>query len=134
MAKVTASSTIKLTLKLDESLYDTYAERATKFGRTVEDELQRRLNTCQSHTATSPIYLDDAQRSELTQLSGYLLRTGDDVTKWAREMVTLKVDGIEIPISTTLAKRLATRTFGLPRDEFIRKIVTEQLEAYVGLR
>ena len=136
MAKVAAGNvpTVKITVRLPENVADLYAERAAKFGRDVEDEIFLRLRDCREHTATTPIYLNDDQRNELSQLSGMGIRTADDLLAWARKQSTLKLGEVSITLSTQLANRLSTRRFGASWEELLRRIVIENLEREVGLR
>ena len=126
--------TVKITLRVPETLADQYAERAAKYGREVEDEILLRLRDCREHTASSPIYLNDDQRNELAQLAGRGFRSADELMSWARKQCSLSVGEVTIPLSTQLADRLASRRFGATWTEHIRRVVIENLETYVGLR
>lgn len=133
--KVRRSTTaISRELEIPVETFDFYAERAIKSGRNVEDELLRTLDRCRDHNDASPIYLNDSQRNELSQLAGRLIRTPEDVIAWAKTMCTIRVGGVDIALSTQLAKRLETRCFGSTMPELLRRIVTEQLEQVVGMR
>jgi len=134
MPKAPTSTSMKVTLRLPEELYDVYAERAAKTGRQPETEMLDRLSICRTHNATSPIYLDDDARNALSQLAGKTMRTAEDVLLWARYIASLKVNGTEITLDERLLKRLSTRTFGKTLPDFLRQAVTEQLEDLVGLR
>jgi hypothetical protein len=135
MAKATATTpAVKLTLYVPENILDIYAERAAKFGRSVEDELLLRLRDCREHNAISPIYLDDAARQELTQITGKLVRNSEDLLTWARQVTALKVEQVEVPLGQTLTTRLESRRFGAPWPEHVRNTVIRCLETEVGLR
>ncbi len=136
MAKTAvASNSVTISkLRLSESLYDFYSERAAKFGRTIEEEIVTRLNATREYNAASPIYLDDAARAELTNLTGKLVRNADDLLAWARQVTALKVEQVEVPLGQTLTTRLSTRTFGTPWADYIRNLVIRCLEQEVGLR
>lgn len=134
MPRAKASTTVRLTLTVPEELYDTYAERANKFGRSCEDEMLLRLRDCATHTSVNPIYLDDTARNDLSQCAGRLLRSPGDVLAFARRMSSVTVQGIKIELSDQLAARLETRRFGRTLDELINRTVTESLETFVGLR
>lgn len=134
MATKTKPSIVRYQLDLPTELFDMYAERAMKYGRNVDDEIVRRLNECKDHTATSGIYLDDDARQELTQIAGHLIRTQDELLKWARKLTSLKVEQVEVTLGQTLTTRLATRCFGATWEEHIRRTVIRCLEAEVGLR
>lgn len=135
MAKTLANvPQVKLSLRLPEDIYDIYAERAAKSGRTVEAEIADRLSTCRNHTSVSPVYFDDSARNELSQLAGTLMRTPEDVLRFVRHLVSLKVAGIEVPLSAQLITRLTARSFGRTWEETIRYVVVDELEKHVGMR
>jgi len=134
MAKTSESTVTVKALRLPETLYDQLSERATKHGRSVEDEIFLRLRDCRDFTSLSPIYLDDAQRNELSKIAGRLIRTPTDLLDWARQMVSLKVGTVEIPLGQQLITRLESRRFGKTWDDFMRALVPEKLEEHVGLR
>lgn len=132
--KAANGPTVKFTLSIPEHLYDSYAERAAKHGRTAEDEIALRLKSCLLHVDTTPIYFNDAQRNELSQIAGRLLKTADDVIGWSRRLASLKVDNVSIPLSDNLLQRLHSRTFGTDWPVYINHKVNELLEQEVGLR
>lgn len=134
MPKLKSPSNVRLTLTLPEDLYDTYAERANKFGRSIEEELMLRLRDCAAHTSVSPIYLDDQIRNELSQCAGRLLRSPGDVLAFARRVSAINVQSVRIELSEQLLSRLTSRTFGSSLEDLIRKTVTESLEQFVGMR
>ena len=105
-----------------------------KYGREVEDELLARLTVCRNHNANQGIYLDDAARQELTQITGKLIRDSTDLLAWARQVTALKVEQVEVPLGMTLTSRLASRQFGTPWPDHVRNTVIRCLESEVGLR
>jgi len=137
MAKLFGSPTVPtvaVKLKLPEATYDALAERATKFGRDVEDEIVFRLRDTLTYTANQPIYLNDDQRAALTQIAGRLIRSPDDLMQWASQLTTLHVEGVDVPLTQTLVTRLKGRQFGTSWPEHVKRTVVECLEAFVGLR
>jgi hypothetical protein len=132
--QTSSSPTIKLTLRLPESIYDAYAERAAKLGKEPEDVIRERLTLCVTYNDTSPIYLTSAERNFISQIAGKLIRTPEDLIAWARAVSTLSVAGIGVELSEQLLGRLRSRTFKRPWDEYLRSTVTECLEQHVGLR
>lgn len=124
----------KVSLRLPEGLYDAYAERAAKFGRTVEEEMTLRLRDCREHTASQPIYLNDDDRNALTQIAGTMIKNPTDVIAWAKLVSSIDVGGVEVELSAQLIKRLETRRFQQPMAQFLARTITEQLETYVGMR
>src|SRR5438105_122873 len=105
--KAKRPSTVRYTLEFPAELFDHYAERAIKFGRNVDDEIVRRLEACKDHNAISGIYLDDEARAELTQITGKLVRNSADLLTWARQVSSLRVAEVAVPLGQTLTTRLA---------------------------
>jgi len=129
-----AKAALQIKLRVDEALYDHFAERAAKHGRDAEEEMVLRLRSCREHTASAPIYLNDDQRNELSQISGIGMSKPEDVVDWARRVSAITVGGVTVELSERLLTRLSTRTFGRTFEEHIRRVVTEQLEQLVGMR
>lgn len=132
--KPSNATAVRLTISLDENLHDTYAERAAKRGRDVEQEIIDRLVACKTHNATQSLYLADDDLSALSQIAGRTIRSTDDLLNWARRISSLNVAGTEVELSERLLTRLETRCFGLSMHDMLIKRVTECLEEYVGLR
>lgn len=134
MSKNSSVPIVSLKLHIAEPLADHYAERAAKHGRAVEDELVLRLRQCKDHTDAQAIYLTDAQRNELSQIAGKLINTSADLLTWAKQMVSLKVGEVEIPLSQQLVTRLESRRFGATWKDLMNSVVVGKLEEFVGLR
>lgn len=134
MAKTSAPSHIKLTLRLPEELYDAYGARALKRGREPEHEIAAHLAATKDYNGSQPIYLTDDDRNTLSVLAGRTIRTPQDLISWAHSISSIKVAGTEVELSETLLIRLRSRAFGKPMPEHIRKTVTECLEEFVGMR
>lgn len=129
-----SETTIKLKLVLPESLYDLYAERAAKLNISTESAIVARLTACREHNAVSGIYINDDQRNQLSMIAGRTIKNADDLLSWARNVSSLNVAGVTVELSERLLTRLDSRRFGLPREDHLRKVVTEELEGYVGMR
>jgi hypothetical protein len=134
MAKTIDAPTIVFKLRLPEPLYDKLSLRATKFGRTVEEEIALRLRDTQDYTSIQPIYLTDEDRAALTQIAGKMIRTAADLMTWASQLTTLHVEGVDVPLTQTLVTRLKSRQFGVTWPEHVRRTVTECLEQFCGMR
>lgn len=128
------SARVKLQITLPEALYDGYAERAVKMGRSVEAEIIARLQRCVEFTATSPIYLDDTARNEISVVAGQLIQTVPDLLNWSKRMVQINVAGVEVKLDERLLSRLKSRCFGKSLEDTIRGYVVEGLESAVGMR
>jgi len=127
---------IEIKTRVQESVYDAYAERAVKHGRTTEDEMALRLRECRYFTSTQPIYIDDNARQTLSRLAGRTLTTDTDLTSWAHSLAQLNVHGVTITLDEQLITRLQSRADAMGRTlrEHIHTEVIEALEREVGLR
>jgi hypothetical protein len=134
MAKTASTTSLKLTLKIPESLYDTFAERAAKSGRTAETEILRHLEYTQTYCSGFPIYLGDDERNELSTLAGRSMLTPQDVLEWARKVAALEIGDVSITLPLVLAGRLASRKFGKAWVPYLRDTVIECLEERTGMR
>jgi len=133
--KATADSTVKLkNLSLSESTYDLLAERAAKAGSTVEREIAKSLHRYAKYNDFSPIHFTDADRNELSVLTGRSFNAPSDLIAWIRQMIAAKVAGVEVPLHSQLITRLQSRCFGSTWEELINRLVTQSLETHVGLR
>lgn len=128
------ATVVERKIELSIETNDKYEERAIKAGRAVEDELERTLARCADYNASTPIYLDDDARNELTLLSGTSIRTPEDVITLVKMLLSIKVAGVEVPLHSQLLKRLESRRFGSTMQELISRVVVEELERFVGLR
>ena len=134
MPKPVPETLQKITLRIPESLYQSYERQASLYGRNTEEEIIDRLRRCQTFTDTQSIYIDNTERNELCQLSGRAIRTSSDLLAWARTLTSLGVCHVEVPLDEQLVKRLESRRFGKTWTELMRSMVRENLETAVGLR
>ena len=129
-----ATTRQKVTIIIPDTLADKFNERAIKSGHTLEAELTSRLVMHQDHTDSDGLYLSNEQRNRLSLISGRLISSPDDLLKWARDISTLKVAGVDISLDTRLLTRIESRRFGKTLAATIKEMVTESLEQLVGLR
>ena len=134
MAKTATSTTLKISIRLPEELADVFAARALKRGRETETEIAAHLSQTRDFNASQPIYIGDEGRSALSVLAGRALTSEASIISWAQNVSTIRVAGVEVPLSEQLLKRLSTRTFGKTLEDYIRQSVTESLESLVGMR
>ncbi len=130
------SSQVVVTIRLNEALYDVYAEQAIKAGRDVGDEIAQRLIRCVDYNAQAPLYLDDAQRGELERALGHNLSKHNIPWMIARlsELLTLKVGEVEVPLPEQVQARLRTRVFrGEDYASVLKREVINGLKRFVGL-
>lgn len=126
---------VRIALNLPEKLHDHYAERATKFGRTVEDEILQRLSKVKDWTSTQPIYFTDADRAQLTAILGHMVTSPADLLNQIKNIIHLKVGTVTVPLDERLMVRLGTRVMrGQTMETLLIKEVTEALERFTGLR
>jgi hypothetical protein len=127
-------ATIKIPLRVPESLLAQYEARATLQKKDVADLLVERLRQCVMHIDSQPIYLSDSERNELSLIAGKRITNTSDLLTWARHIASLKIGEVNIPLGEQLVKRLETRRFGKTWDSLLRALVPEKLEQEVGLR
>lgn len=132
--KADARTQVRFSISLPEPLYDRYAVRAAQYNRTPEEEIVLRLQRCADHTADTPIYLNDQDRKELCALTGKLIANSTSLVQFVRNLMSLQVEHVEVPLSEQLVSRLKTRQFGHTWPEHIRYHVVDALEQFVGLR
>ena len=126
---------IRVTLALPEAVYDQYAERATKFGKTVEQELTERLLRLKDHTSITPICFNDDDRAKLTHIMGRSITKPGELLGRLGNLVTLTVGEIKVNIPERVQVRLKSRIFrGETLAGKVAKIVVEALEQECGLR
>lgn len=126
---------VRISLNLPEKLHDLYAERATKFGRTVEEEVMLRLVKAKDWTSTQPIYFTDSDRAALTNALGHLITTPQELLAQLKNIIKLKVGEVVVPLDERLMVRLGTRVMrGQTMESMLVREVTEALERFTGLR
>lgn len=134
MSKSATSSIIKRELRIPEELFDVFAERAAKKNWNVDAEIVRHLNVTSSYSATSPIYLDDVTRNELSQIAGHSFQTREDLLEWAKKVSALQLGEVHITLPLPLVGRLSTRRFGKSWKDYLTQTIIECLEERTGLR
>lgn len=129
---------VTLRVSVPQPILDQYEEQAAQLGVPVEDILSVRLQNCVTLNDNRPIYFTDAQRRELDSLVGKNLRDADELIKWVRKALSVRVsDGQRTHIfelKPNLVQRLKTRCFGKPFPTFLRDTITVELERFAGLR
>jgi hypothetical protein len=127
-------ATIKIPLRVPESLLAQYEARATLQKKDVADLLVERLRQCVMHIDSQPIYLSDSERDVLSQLASKRIANATELIAWARSLTSINVGGVSVPLSEQLQKRLETRKFGKSWPELMKSMVTDGLETAVGMR
>jgi hypothetical protein len=134
MSKSLQDTLLKTVLRIPESLFDVFAERAAKKNMNADQEILRHLGATATYNSSSPIYLDDDTRNELSTIAGRTLQAKEDVLAWAKAVAALQVGEVNITLPLTLAGRLSTRRFGKSWKEYLTQTILECLEERVGLR
>ncbi len=125
---------VRVTLSLPEEIYDEYAERATKYGRKPEQEIELRLTRCRNHNDTTPLYFNDQQRGELQTLLGKTPESAEHALGMIKRLSTIRVDGVDIVLAERLRERLSTRLFRDTMENVVKREVIRGLEGFVGWR
>ena len=134
MPTAKADATVKLSLRIPESLLSTYEDQAVRSKRSVEDMILDRLRRCAAYVDTQPIYLSDSERDMLSQIASKRISNATELIAWARSLTSINVGGVSVPLSEQLQKRLETRKFGKSWPELMKSMVTDGLETAVGMR
>jgi len=121
-------------IALPEDVVEAYQVQAKAAGVGLEALLADRLLASVTHTAKKPIYFTDDQRRELDQLFGKNLQTATDVLVQVRKMLSVKIENVKISLKPSLLSRLKTRCLGMRWEDFLERIIVEDLERYVGIR
>ena len=129
---VTADTRLRVYLSSD--VVGRYLEQAEKAGVDVEQLLSDRLAACVTHTAAKPIYFNDAERQELEKMLGKNIVTTKDLLAQIRNAISVRIGTQKITLKPGLLSRLKTRCLGMRWEEFLEKIITEDLERYAGMR
>lgn len=135
MGKAAADTLVTLrSFKVNESTYDVFAERGAKAGNSVEREINKTLDRYAKFNDIAPLHFTDADRNELSVLTGRSFATPAELIAWLKHLISASVENVEIPLHTQLITRLQTRRFGATWEELLNRVVIESLETYVGLR
>ena len=134
MPTAKADATVKLSLRIPESLLSAYEDQAVRSKRSVEDMILDRLRQCAAYVDTQPIYISDSDRNTLSQLASKRIANATELISWARSLTSISVGGVSVPLSEQLVKRMETRKFGKTWAELTRAMVTDGLETAVGMR
>ena len=129
---VTADTRLRVYLSSD--VVGRYLEQADKAGIDVEQLLSDRLAACVTHTAQKPIYFSDGERQELEKILGKNILNAKDLLAQIRNAISVRIGTQKITLKPGLLQRLKTRCLGMRWEEFLEKIITEDLERYAGMR
>ena len=124
-------------LHIDEALYRAYQEDAEAHGTTAEQAMADRLQHCQKHGATRPLYFNDQERGELeTLLSGVVLKDANHALERLKSFALLRLIGdsgkiIKVQLNGNHLSRMKTRfRHDKPFEPQVAAKVIELLEKY----
>lgn len=123
-------------LKLDSSLAEEYERQARQQGKDVEELIAQRLHECKDINAYKgrSLTLSPGERQDLETALSRSFTTGREVVHYITRSYEVSVDGVSMPLSPELLRRLKDRCGRKSFPEFVREVVTAQLEHYAGMR
>lgn len=129
---------VTLRVSVPQSILNEYEKQADELGVPVETLMSVRLQHTVTMNDNRPIYFSDDQRRELDGLVGKNVKDADDLIKWVKKALQIRVNDGQLvhafELKPNLVQRLKTRCFGTPFPKFLRDTITSELERYVGLR
>lgn len=129
-----STSVTRVTIELPTALAKHYEEQASAWDRTLESELEMRLQRCKNYVSTSPLYFTDDQRRELEAALGHNVSNPDVVLAQLKNAVTLTVDHIDVELAPRVQQRLRSRVFrGESYEGNVKKWVVKALRIEAGL-
>lgn len=141
MPSVVATTTISpsqtqasFRITIPEDLLHEYEAQASVRGVQVEDLIAERLGGCVEHRASKPLYFDDRQRQQLEQVLGRNVLNSTDALLQIRNAMSVRIGKVMISLKLNLMQKLRSRCIGTDWDTFLQKLITDELERYVGLR
>lgn len=133
MSTTTPAETVRISLPAH--IVDLYEEQARiRGGQPVEWIMAERLRQFAEVPASAPLVIDDTQRRAMEQALGRNFQTSAALTAAVVRSATVRVDGIEIPVSPMLLEKLKSRCIGMDFDKFIQQTVRRGLEEFTGMR
>lgn len=134
MSTAAHTTNVSLRVLLPASVAESYEAEARKRGVDVETVLCERLVRAVDHTATKPLYFDDSERQELDHIIGRNLSSAREALGQIRNLSAVRVQGVKVGIRVNVLERLKSRCLRMKWETFLEKLITEDLERYVGLR
>lgn len=125
---------VQIRVILSKDTADLYEIQAEDTGLTLEQVLQERLQACVYYESEKPLYFDDSQRQELDSLLKRNVGSAEKALLAIRSQLTVDVSGIKVLLSPDVLKRLKTRCFGKPFEQFFRETLNRVLEEFVTMR
>lgn len=119
---------------LSDEIARTYQDEADRKGVDIEELLSLRLANCIDHGASKPIYFNDAERQEAERMLGKNIFSTRDLLTLIRAAVSVRVHNLRITLKPALLQRLKSRCLGVKWEEFLEKVIVEDLERYAGMR
>lgn len=105
---VKPESTVIISIRLDEEVYNTYSKIAQDWAIPVEVLLADRLALCQEHNSSRPVYFTDAQRLRLEGLTNTApLHDAEAALTAISRALTVDFGEVNIQLSSNQKRRLA---------------------------
>jgi hypothetical protein len=114
-----------VTIAIPEDVYRQYGD---------EESITDRVVSLAAHNHDKPICVSDKQRQTLDRLFNCNLNTPDDLLTRVRQMCSVRVAGVDVPLDLRLLTRLKTRCFSVDFNSWLATLVKQELERYAGMR
>jgi len=126
-------------LRLTSELLSAYELQAADLNVPLEELLESRLVQMVAMRAVKPLFFSDEDRIELESLLGKNVNSPIELIRLIRNALSVRISGkpdvsMRVDIKPNLLTRLRSRCFGKPFEDFLKQVITEGLETYVGLR
>lgn len=119
-------------IKLDDSVYSTYAEfDKNSPQRAIERQLVRFKDFPPNERA---VILRPEERKELETLHQTTFDSGKELVEWVKKLKALEVGGVTLHLSDGQMKRINdwATFYGKPREEWLKTKLQEALNSAFG--
>lgn len=130
----TTGSKVALKILLPEDVYDSYERLAEETDTPVHDLLVERVSRFSDRRDRKPLYFGDEERRTLEELIGVNVDSPARALLEIRRMTTMRVNNARVQLKPQLIQRLKSRCFGMEFPDFVRDVVTKELERYCNMR
>lgn len=128
------SGGVSLRVHVPSPIAEAYELEAEKRGVDLETVMSERLVETVDYTAHKPLYFNDDERQQLEQVVGKNLSSTREALGQIRNLGSVRVQGVKVGIKVNVLERLKSRCLRTKWETFLEKLITEDLERYVGLR
>ena len=125
----------RVTLEVSQEIIDCYERIARNRGQSLESFLSKKLRETISQDSARPIYLSDSDRQSLEKILHMTLDSSKALIDEIRKMALVKVGAIEVNLPEKVVARLRSRCpKPEPFERYLKRVVLQGIEQYVGLR